>query len=258
MEKKVVMILVDGMRPDSLAACGNPYAMRFLAESTGTLEGKTVMPSVTLPCHMSLFHSVEPARHGTTTNYYMPQVRPINGLFEAIRSAKKTAAMIYNWGELRDLGRPDSFSYLRYFSGHIYGWKESNRLVTEDAIRFITEDVPDFLFVYLGCTDETGHKYGWMTPEYLKAVSESWNSIRRIVDDLPPEYTVVVLADHGGHDRGHGTDMPEDMTIPIMLHGEEISAGGTIPAARIIDLAPTVASIMGITSDEEWEGVCLL
>ena len=40
------------------------------------------MPSVTLPCHMSLFHSVDPDRHGITTNGYVPQVRPIKGMFD--------------------------------------------------------------------------------------------------------------------------------------------------------------------------------
>ena len=47
--------------------------------ATYSLTAQTVMPSVTLPCHMSLFHSVEPLRHGTTDNVYMPQVRPVKG-----------------------------------------------------------------------------------------------------------------------------------------------------------------------------------
>ena len=70
--KKVLLILVDGMRPDSLAACGNPFVGEMLAHSRYTLTGQTVMPSVTLPCHMSLFHSVTPERHGILTNTYVP------------------------------------------------------------------------------------------------------------------------------------------------------------------------------------------
>ena len=83
MEKnKVILISVDGMRPDGFLACGNPYIHELMRKAYYTLDGRTVMPSVTLPCHMSLFHSVEPQRHGITTNLYIPMARPIEGLFE--------------------------------------------------------------------------------------------------------------------------------------------------------------------------------
>ena len=61
---KAVLILVDGMRPDGMTACGHPEVQKLMAEGKSTLRGRTVMPSVTLPCHMSLMHSVDPERHG--------------------------------------------------------------------------------------------------------------------------------------------------------------------------------------------------
>ena len=79
-ETKVLLILVDGMRPDSLALCGSPHPAALLAQSAYTLSCTTVSPPVTLPCHMSLFHSVPPTRHGVTTNLYTPPVRPVSGL----------------------------------------------------------------------------------------------------------------------------------------------------------------------------------
>ena len=75
---KVILILADGMRPDSLTDIAK--AQKVIGSSAYTMSAETVYPSVTLPCHISLFHSVTPQRHGTTTNTYMPQVRPINGL----------------------------------------------------------------------------------------------------------------------------------------------------------------------------------
>ena len=72
---KVILILVDGMRPDAFLSAGNPYAEELLAESTHCLTARSVMPSVTLPCHMSLFHSVDPSRHGILSNTYAPHRR---------------------------------------------------------------------------------------------------------------------------------------------------------------------------------------
>ena len=79
---KVLLILVDGMRPDAVVQ--NKIAGKFLEESTFSLNAATVFPPVTLPCHMSLFHSVDPSRHGILTNVYIPQVRPIQGLCEVL------------------------------------------------------------------------------------------------------------------------------------------------------------------------------
>ena len=52
MAEKVILILVDGMRPDGMMECGNPFAQKLVEESTYSLNAQTVMPSVTLPCHM--------------------------------------------------------------------------------------------------------------------------------------------------------------------------------------------------------------
>ena len=86
---KILLILSDGTRPDSLE--GIEFIEKLKRESTYCMAAQTVMPSVTLPCHMSLFHSVDPSRHGTTTNTYAPQVRPISGLFEQLKALKRSA-----------------------------------------------------------------------------------------------------------------------------------------------------------------------
>lgn len=64
---KVLLILSDGMRPDGLE--GHPAVARLMREGSYSLRARTVMPSVTLPCHMSLFHSVDPGRHGDSDQY---------------------------------------------------------------------------------------------------------------------------------------------------------------------------------------------
>ena len=153
---KVQLILVDGMRPDALKACGNPYVEELLNESYYSMKTRTVMPSVTLPCHMSLFHSVDPSRHGITTNLYMPQVRPINGLCEQLKATKKNG-FFYNWEQLKDLSRPDSLATAGYFSGHKFTYEKANQMVTDASIRSMKEMDLDFTFTYLGWVDEAGH-----------------------------------------------------------------------------------------------------
>lgn len=253
---KVQLILVDGMRPDSLKACGNAYVEKLLSDSLYTLNARTVMPSVTLPCHMSLFHSVDPARHGITTNTFMPQVRPIDGLCERTKATKKNG-MFYNWEALKDLARPDSLTAGAYFSGHKLGYEEANQLVTEASISSMAKFDLDFTFTYLGWVDEAGHAFGWMSEEYLRAVSESFNCIRRIIESAPEDTVTIIVADHGGHDRTHGTALDEDMTIPVIIHGNGIS-GKIESDVSIKDIAPTIVKLLNCEPAPEWEGKSII
>ena len=251
--KKVLLTLFDGCRPDAVMQCEHPLVKELLAHSVCSLQAKTVMPSVTLPCHMSLFHSVTPDRHGILSNTYVPQVRPVKGLVETLADAGKSCAFFTNWEELRDLSRPDKLLVSEYFSQHRLGHAEANRRTAEAARRCINEDAPDFVFHYFGWTDEAGHGSGWMSDEYFEAVNGSFDELQKTLAMLPDDYLLVFTADHGGHGRSHGTDAPEDMTIPLFFYHKSL-APKELAEASILDIAPTAASVIGVPADPEWEG----
>lgn len=253
---KTLVVIVDGMRPDALVKTEN--AKFILENSKYTLNARTVTPSVTLPCHMSLFHSVDPSRHGTTTNVYTPNVRPINGLCEVLLNAKKTSAFFYNWEEIRDLARPNSLAFSYFCKGRLYGYDKANDIITDAAVDFLTKNEIDFTFLYFGYTDMAGHNHGWMSEQYMAAMENSFANISKLYNALPDDYVIIVTADHGGHDRTHGTELNEDMIIPIIA----LSKGGKIDldftGACIKDIAPTVTSLLDVTPDDEWEGKSLV
>ena len=259
-ENKVLLILVDGMRADSVAACGNPAFQKYFEEGAHTYQAQTTYPPVTLPAHMSLFHSVKTERHGVWTNTFVPQNHPITGLFETIDAAKKRSAVFYSWQQMRDLWAPrNSVSFSWMMNLHNY-WKQFNIDIPETKAckEHIAEFAPDFVWLYLGMVDEFGHGWGWMSPEYLDGVRAATECIMDIVSFLPPEYSVIVTADHGGHDRNHGDDVPEDMTIPVTCHGPMFEKGKVLTDVSIIDIAPTITDILGIAPDPEWKGRSLI
>ena len=257
---KVLLILGDGMRPDALTDL--PAAKAMMARSSYTLAARAAMPSVTLPCHMSLCHSVDPERHGTTTNTYAPQVRPIPGQFEQLKAAGKRSAVFYDWEELRDISRPDSLALSLFARLDDFGGVACNEYLTDEAIRYIRERDPDFVFLHLGYTDHAGHDHGWMSPEYHEAVAQTWEMVDRIVAEVESrtdgQWTVLITADHGGHDRIHGTDLDEDMLIPLFLLGKDFAAGKELSNITIKDIAPTIADLMGVHKPAQWEGNSLV
>lgn len=256
MSAKVILILADGMRPDAMTSCGHPFVEEMKLLSTYSLNAKAVFPSVTLPCHMSLFHSVEPTRHGTTTNIYMPQVRPVDGIVEVLRYNKKKCAFFITWEELRDLCRPGKLDACDFLNCNNYD--NVNEIITARAIKYITEQQPDFVFLYLADTDSMGHRYGWMSPEYMKDAHDSIECVKQVYERFGEDYSIIFLADHGGHDRTHGTDMPEDMTIPLFFMGAEFDKCKVLPEASIKDVAPTIAKLLECEPAKEWEGTSVI
>ncbi len=254
--KKVILISIDGMRPDGFLQCGNPFIHDMMREGSYTLNARTVTPSVTLPCHTSMFHSVPPQRHGITTNLYIPFARPINGLFEQIKMHGGISAMYYGWEPLRDVARPESLKFSSYVNAYMEN--ATDAALTDLALERIEKSHPDFVFLYMVETDEKGgHDHGWMSDEYLACINAAVENVKRVYEAVGDEYTVIVTADHGGHDRSHGTELPEDMTIPMFFLGERFEKGCALDGVSILDLAPTIADVMGIRRAPEWEGKSL-
>ena len=257
MNKKVILISVDGMRPDGLKMCGNSYVQELEKMCSYTYTASSMNPSVTFPCHFSMTHSVTPQRHGILSNTYVPQVRPVKGIFEKISDAGGTCAMFYGWEPLRDIALPGSLKFATYINAYMQ--ESGDTVLTDEAEKLISAHKPDFVFLYMVETDEKGgHDNGWMSQEYLHRISIAMDNVKRILEKFGEEYSVIIMADHGGHDRSHGTELPEDMTIPLFFYGPDFVPGQTVPAASLLDIAPTIAAVMGIAPDREWEGRSLL
>ena len=52
--------------------------------------------------------------------------------------------------------------------------------------------------------------------------------------------------------------MDEDMTIPIIFYGPCFAAGRELRGVSILDIAPTIADIIGVSPAKECEGKSLI
>ncbi|NUP99343.1 MAG: alkaline phosphatase family protein, partial [Armatimonadetes bacterium] len=243
----VLLVSIDGLRPDALEQADTPRLDALRARGRYTPSARSIMPSVTLPCHMTMFLGVPPARHGITTNLYTPPARPVAGILDVARGAGRRTAACYNWEQLRDLGRPGSLDRV-IFQADCYS-QQSDLALARQAAALLAAEPFDLTFLYLGHTDAAGHDHGWMSGPYLEAVETADRALGLVLDALATagrlaQTAVVVLADHGGHDRSHGTDCPEDMTIPLLLAVPGEQPGAIDGPAGLLDVAPTVAELL--------------
>lgn len=257
----VILVVVDGMTPQAMQQARTPAMHGLIQRGASTLFAQTVMPSITLPTHMSMFHGVPPEIHSVLGNTWHPMPdEPVLGIVDLVRREKRRAAAFYTWEELRDLWRPGSLVYSSYVN--IYGpdGEKSDRLIAELAAEYITREPPDFTFLYLGQVDETGHRFGWHSPEYIAAVEGADAALAHVLERLEGarllEHTACLLtADHGGHDHGHGSADPADITVPWVLAGPGVRQGHVLTSpVRIYDTAPTIAHLLDLPLPQSWQG----
>lgn len=221
----LTLIMLDGLRPDAITPETTPNLRRLMARGAYTLDGRSVVPPVTLPCHTSIFHSVPPARHGVQSNDWRPMARPVRGLVEQLAEHGKKSGMIHNWEQLRDLNRVGTLHFSLFSNT---GFElDGDTWIAEAAVEQfagMARGELDFLFVYFGSIDLSGHVYGWMSDGYLAQARFVDRLAGQVIDAMPPEMTVIAHADHGGHERNHGDDGPEDMTIPWIMAGPGVRA----------------------------------
>ena len=63
---KVILISVDGMRPDGFLQCGNPFIEEMMKKAYYTLDGRTVLP----PSYFAMSHVLVSQCNATETWNY--------------------------------------------------------------------------------------------------------------------------------------------------------------------------------------------
>lgn len=254
----VLLVSVDGLRPDALSPAATPVLSRLIATGASTLACRADMPSVTLPCHQTMLRGVSVARHGVNTNTFHPLVRPVPSLLDAAHQAGLKTGAFYNWEQLRDLSDPGSLD-LSYYSRELDTPAGDDR-VAEVAIEHMERLDLGLSFVYLGHLDFAGHRHGWMTEPYMAAVVNADRCIGELIAAAEglgwgDSLTVLVTADHGGHERSHGTEGDEDMLVPWVLWGAGVTRGHALTGpVSLQDTCPTLAHLLGVPRSDEWEG----
>ena len=253
---KVLLISIDGLRSDAVE--NTEYGRWLVENSAYSLDTTTVFPSVTLTCHMSMFYSVQPNIHGVLSNTYTPSEELGKGITEVLRDGAKTSAIFYNWPEISHVAPFGTVAHDKYAAGAIWGWEETGRELGNACINHIVGVGTDFTFLYLGLLDEWGHRYGWLSDEYYYALNKSFEVAEAVINEaLSKNYTVILTSDHGGHDTGHGSDLSEDMTIPMFIIGDGFERGVDFGARSILDVAPTVLDVLGVKAPDYWQGKSL-
>lgn len=256
---KVLLVLIDGCRVDSLAAAKTPIIDALMEHGSWTMEAKTVSPSITLPVLYSIFTSTSPAHHGVVNNTEIPMSAKGTGtIVEHLREQGKLSAFYYNWEQVAAIPPAGALHAGLFMDTCLAAGGDAP--LAQVAAPMIVQELPDFAFLYLGCLDEEGHRSGFGSKPYVEALENADKALGHVLEALKEagkldEYTIIVQSDHGGEGYEHFEPCPAVLTVPWIACGPGIRSGHCIEkSVTVLDTIPTIIDILEIPQPDHWEG----
>jgi len=214
----VALIFLDGfgyLHYQRAAAAGD---VPHLAALGAPLLALTMYPSATKVATAAMLTGAPPARNGVRDT--STRSTELETIFDIIQAKGRHAAAIEGYALAFNL-RNVSLQ----LSSDQDGDGSSDDEVLANALAVVGRGMPALLFVHWHGIDDLAHTYGPASPEVAAKVREVDAHVGQLVAALPTDTLVIIFADHGQHavqEEGrlgnHGSLLPEDMLIPIILY----------------------------------------
>jgi len=213
-DTKLFILIVDSLRPDNAAAL--PFLKPYVSSGFFAVM-EPCIDRLTIPCLQEAFNGAETfGLDGVLQNMVTSDRASPSNLFADIQASGRRVGVIHQ-GELE--GFSDWFD-LEHTAEH-------ERPAT--AARWISEGVDVIVYDYTAF-DSVTHRHGAGSRRYRRALRELNREVTPLLDQLGPEYEVVVFGDHGHTDTGRHI---QGLDVPTMFFSSGATFGGSALKERI-------------------------
>lgn len=270
----VFVISFDQGAPAGIEKADMPLFKTMAAEGAHTWEAYTIVPSITLPSHVSMLTGVGIQKHQILWNDWNPS-RPalaVPTIFHLAKAQGLTTAMIAakeKFKTFEQVGGLDTF---------VIPENAKAAGIGEAVAALLKKQQPNLVFIHFADPDSTGHKYGVNSPEKMQAFADCDRALKVIRDaiaaaGITDSSVMILTADHGGHDRPeaeiaervkrgqepapgtHGSPASEDVIIPWIAWGKGVKSSFKITAPVVqYDTAATALWLLGVPVPESFWG----
>ena len=212
--KKVLIIGIDGCRPDALLAADAPNLKGLIAAGAFSDQTQTGVDTVSGPGWSSMLTGVWADKHGVRNNEFRnPNYEKYPHFFRRLKEVKPELKLesIVQWAPIHEkiVSAADHSVAAR-----------TDALVAEGAVKVLSQQDPDVLFLHFDEVDGAGHAKGFhpTVPEYMLAIEQTDEYVGKVLEALTarPNYKdedwlILSSTDHGGKGTGHGggANVPE-------------------------------------------------
>ena len=278
-DKKVLMIGIDGCRPDALQIANTPNIDELIANGIFAPDALNDDITVSGPGWSAILCGVWSDKHGVVDNYFAErnyEEYPV--FFKHLKDFDENfdLAAICHWPPINGFIIQDFADFkLNVFS---------DEDVEIEAVNYISENKTDVMFLHFDDCDHYGHINGFSpdVPEYMAQIEKvdgHIGAIMQAIKDRPTyeneDWLVLISTDHGGIGTSHGGDTMEEQNVFIIASGDNIPTSviekdstmvGNMyfynydESGRITDLVPTALRHLCVPIADAWQldGVSLI
>lgn len=222
--KHAVIVGLDGMG-NFCRHTDTPHMDEIFANGAKSLYSLSLFPTISAQNWGSMLIGTEPDVHGLTngiagreryTNEEFPSV------FRTVREAMPDAVLcsVSNWG-------PINYGIIEEGIGVHKENTQNGEVTTDRVVANVLEKKPTLLFIQIDDTDEAGHHFGYGTEGHLECIRNTDRLVGRIYDaykqaGILDDTLFIVIADHGGIEKGHGGCSDGERYICFALCGKTV------------------------------------
>lgn len=249
---RAFIIGLDGAIGRCVKEAQTPVIDDFVAGGAKNYSARSVYPSSSYPAWGSMFHGVGPEKHKLGSPVPCPENVSWPSFMKVLQQQRPDSRLA-------------SFSCWEPINSHIIELScGCHRVSMPDpelvsaSTGYIRTNPPDILFMQLDDIDAAGHKYGYGTKSYLEQITITDGLIGQILEAIKDagvfdDSLIILLSDHGGRGKDHGTDHPDCMTTFWACRGPGVVPGADVDDVNIMDTAAIVASALELTRPAGWD-----
>ena len=241
--KHTVLIALDGWGAYSVSKGNIPHIKNLMEQGSYTLHKRCVFPSASaikwgsktpeIPSRVVNEHNISPT------------------IFSIMREQYPNAeiGVLHEWEGIKYLVDTLALSH----RGQAPSYDDYPEALCEMAETYIKDKKPALVAVCFDQLDHVGHKY-------YNCLHTLDGYIGRIIQAIKDagiwDDTIIMLtADHGGINKGHGGITLEEVEIPFIIAGKNIKQSGEFQESMMqFDTAATIAYVFRLEQPQVWTG----
>ncbi len=257
--KKLLCIIVDGLRSETLACAHAGFLENISRRGVVCRDVICGMPQTTMSALYTVLTSLWPHQHGVTDNRSPNEDTPMElSLASLCRYRQRTISLLYSRDGIASLIPPRMLDNSLFINSQ--GIRNVDKLLIRAAGEHLQSEKPDCCFLYLDGVDIATNHFGFLSECSFEAIETVDRGIAHIFEQirkvgLDNEYVLMVLGGQGGWKYCNKNSEAHKTKIPLFILGPDIAEGMDIDMGpSLLDLAPTMADILGVSLHPDWQG----